>query len=153
MTTNGVPFYRLADQLAQAGLTGVNISLDTFDPDRFQAITGVDALPFVLQAIDSAKILWPGHVALNMVVLPGNIHEIPEFVRFAANNNVLVRFCELTPHGPYMQHNLDFFRQNHVPKDQILTALSALGTHRISFINHSLKTLLFFQKSILHFRK
>lgn len=123
MTTNGIPFYRLADKLSGAGLTGVNISMDTFNPDKFREITGVAALPLVLQAINNARRLFPNKVALNMVVMKTNLQEIPEFIDFSVKTGVMVRFCELTPNGPYMADNPGYFDQNHVSKQEILDTL------------------------------
>ena len=54
MTTNGVLFADQVEELKKAGLTGVNISLDTLDRERFCAITGTDAVKEVLHAIQKA---------------------------------------------------------------------------------------------------
>ena len=51
MTTNGILLKQHLDELLEAGLSGVNISLDTLDPERFRNITGVDALDQVLDSI------------------------------------------------------------------------------------------------------
>jgi cyclic pyranopterin phosphate synthase len=126
MTTNGVPFYRLAEDLALAGLTGVNISLDTFDPEKFRELTGRNALPFVLRAIEKARELFD-KVAVNVVIMRRNFNEIADFIGFSRATGIMVRFCELTPHGPFMGTNPDFFDRNHVTKDEILGALQELA--------------------------
>lgn len=127
MTTNGVLFNKLADDLATAGLTGVNISLDTLVSEKFKAITGVDALPLVLGSIEKAHQLFGEKVSINMVVMKDNFDEIEDFVEFSRQKGVMVRFCELTPQGPYMETTPDFFSQNHISKEQILTALKELA--------------------------
>jgi len=126
MTTNGVPFYRLAEPLAKAGLTGVNVSLDTFDPEKFKELTGRRALPLTLEAIRKAKELFK-KVAINMVVMRRNFDEIRDFVEFSRTTGIMVRFCELTPHGPFMETNPEFFDDNHVPKEEIMEALKAIA--------------------------
>src|SRR3712207_3546705 len=54
LTTNGHTFPKRAAALKRAGLDRVTISLDSLKPENFRRITGVDALPNVLQAIDAA---------------------------------------------------------------------------------------------------
>ncbi len=127
MTTNGVPFYRLVEDLAAAGLNGVNISLDTLDREKFHQITGADALPYVLEAIEKSRHLFERQVALNMVVMRKNLAEMRDMAEFARQTGILVRFCELTPHGPYMQVNPRLFPEQHVPKDEIISVLEGLA--------------------------
>lgn len=127
MTTNGIPFFAKAEELKEAGLTGVNISLDTLDPAKFHAITGVNAFNSVMQAIESSSRLFPDKVAINMVVTKNNIDELRSFMDFSRQMGVMVRFCELTPQGPYMKRNPEFFTQNHVTRDEILEALEEIA--------------------------
>jgi len=127
MTTNGVLFNKIAENLADAGLTGVNISLDTLDQNKFKFITGVDALPLVLGSIEKARNLFGSNVSINMVVMKNNLDEIRDFVEFSRQTGVMVRFCELTPQGPYMEDSPDFFAQNHVPKEGILNAIKEVA--------------------------
>ncbi|MCR4329993.1 MAG: radical SAM protein [Candidatus Roizmanbacteria bacterium] len=127
MTTNGALFYKMAENLANAGLTGVNISLDTLNQDKFKLITGVDALHLVLGSIEKARNLFGSHVSINMVVMKDNLDEMRDFVEFSRKTGVMVRFCELTPQGPYMEASPDFFAQNHVPKEDILNAIREIA--------------------------
>ncbi len=97
MTTNGLLLTDKAKQLRDAGLDSVNISLDTFRPDRFKAITGVDGLDKVIDAIEAADSvgLKP---KINTVVIRGwNDDEIIDFVNFALNTRHIVRFIEFMP--------------------------------------------------------
>src|SRR3989338_2933100 len=87
---------------------GVNISLYTLYPEKFQAITGVNALELVLKSIGKAHYLFGKNVSINMVVMRNNFDEIRDFVEFSRQTGVMVRFCELTPHGPYMESLPDF---------------------------------------------
>jgi cyclic pyranopterin phosphate synthase len=99
MTTNGLLLGKngKAKQLRAAGLESVNISLDTFRRDRFKAITGIDGLNKVINAIEAAE-----HVGLkvkvNTVVIRGwNDDEIVDFANFARDTGHIVRFIEFMP--------------------------------------------------------
>ena len=54
LTTNGFYLQELAEELKEAGLRRINVSLDTLRRDRFQRLCGVDALERVLQGIEAA---------------------------------------------------------------------------------------------------
>lgn len=101
LTTNGLTLARQARVLAAAGLRRVNVSLDSLDAERFQRITGIDALPRVLEGIDAAIASGLSPLKLNCVVVRGeNDHEGPDLLRFAADRQVELRFIELMPMGP-----------------------------------------------------
>ena len=91
MTTNGTLLADLAPALSEAGLSRVNISLDSLDHDTYKAITGRDCLDEVLAGIDASLAAGLTPVKLNMVVLKGiNEHEIDEFIRFVKGNRDLI---------------------------------------------------------------
>lgn len=98
LTTNGVLFARKAQQLKQAGLSGVNISLDSLNRETFQKIARRDALGQVLDSIDAALRLEFTMVKINMVVMAGvNEHEMLDFVELARHRPINVRFIEYMP--------------------------------------------------------
>jgi GTP 3',8-cyclase len=97
MTTNGLLLSDKVKELKQAGLDGVNISLDTFRADRFKAIAGVDGLDRVLTAIKAADNVGL-KVKINAVVIRGwNDDEVVDFARFARDTGYTVRFIEFMP--------------------------------------------------------
>lgn len=97
MTTNGVLLHRHAAALADAGLTGVNISLDTLDPERFLAITRRTGCDAVLAAIRLAGERFRS-VKVNVVAMRGfNDDELPAFVELTREQAITVRFIELMP--------------------------------------------------------
>lgn len=101
MTTNGLTLPRMAQVYADAGLQRINLSLDTLDPERFARMTGVDGLSRVLGGLAAAKRAGLSPIKINSVVIRGeNDADIPSMVRFAAANDVPVRFIELMPMGP-----------------------------------------------------
>lgn len=97
MTTNGMLLSNKVKLLKDAGLGSVNISLDTFRPDRFKAMTGVDGLNKVLDAVDKAH-HFGLKVKINTVVVRGwNNEEIVDFANFARDTGHTVRFIEFMP--------------------------------------------------------
>ena len=95
MTTNGLLFGEKAKKLKDAGLESVNISLDTFRPARFKAITGLDSINKVIEAINAAENVGL-NVKINTVVIRGwNDDEIVDFARFARDTGHIVRFYRI----------------------------------------------------------
>ena len=99
MTTNGVLLTKYAAELRAAGLSAVNISLDTLDRQRFIDITGANHLQEVLQSIDEA--MKQGlKVKINTVLQRDkNADEWPRLIELAKDRPIDVRFIELMPIG------------------------------------------------------
>lgn len=102
LTTNGVALWRKLDTMAEAGLTGVNLSLDTLDPHLFQIITrrkGFDAVVKSMDKILELNKLGAGiKLKINCVVTRGvNDREILDFVELGREKNIEVRFIEYMP--------------------------------------------------------
>lgn len=99
MTTNGILLGEKLTELLEAGLDGVNVSLDTLDRKRYEAITGSDGLQTVLSAINKAADAGL-RVKINAVLQPGvNDSEWRELLEFARERRVDVRFIEMMPIG------------------------------------------------------
>ena len=96
MTTNGVLLGNYAKQLKEAGVDGVNISLDTLDPEEFYKITGKRELQEVLAGIRAVKTAGLP-VKLNAVNRK-ELDPIP-LVRYAQEENLPIRFIEMMPVG------------------------------------------------------
>lgn len=99
MTTNGVRLPELARPLAEAGLNGVNISIDSLDPARFREITRGGQLAPVIAGTHAA--IEAGlEVKLNIVALDGvNDGELERLVDWAWEIGATPRFIELMPIG------------------------------------------------------
>jgi cyclic pyranopterin phosphate synthase len=98
LTTNGATLRLLAHDLAAAGLQRINISLDTFRPERFFAITRRAELPKVLDGIDAAIEAGLQPVKINAVMMRGvNDDELLDFATFGRDKGVVVRFIEFMP--------------------------------------------------------
>jgi cyclic pyranopterin phosphate synthase len=97
LTTNGTVLKKYALELKQAGLSRVNVSLDTLQPDKFRYITRLGELKTVLEGIEAAKEAGFEPVKINTVVMRGiNDDEILDFARMTYEG-WHVRFIELMP--------------------------------------------------------
>ena len=123
MTTNGYRLAGLVDELRAAGLRGVNISLDSLDPEAFRRITGSSRFGAVMAAIDAS--LEAGFaVKINTVLLAGqNDDELERWIAFVRERPVAVRFIELMRTGG----NGDYFAERHVRGTQVTDRLRAEG--------------------------
>jgi cyclic pyranopterin phosphate synthase len=98
LTTNGTLLKKCALELKQAGLSRVNVSLDTLKADKFQYITRLGKLKDVLEGIEAAKEAGFQPVKINTVVMRGiNDDEILDFAKMTYEDGWHVRFIELMP--------------------------------------------------------
>lgn len=98
LTTNGVSLEDLARPFRDAGVSKLNVSLDTLRRDRFTRITGRDRLREVLRGIEAALSAGFSPIKLNVVVMGGiNDDELCDFVEFSRHRPLNVRFIELMP--------------------------------------------------------
>ncbi|KAL8860822.1 MAG: hypothetical protein Q9178_002852 [Gyalolechia marmorata] len=102
LTTNGISLHRKLDAMVEAGLTGVNLSLDTLDPNQFQIMTrrnGFDAVMRSLKRILEMNRLGAGlKLKINAVIMRGvNEREIVSFVEMGREHDMEVRFIEYMP--------------------------------------------------------
>jgi len=104
LTTNGLSLHRKLDAMVEAGLTGINLSLDTLDPWQFQLMTRRAGFSAVQKSIDRIFELKRKGADLkfkiNCVVMRGlNDREILPFVELTRDKDVEVRFIEYMPFG------------------------------------------------------
>ena len=100
VTSNGIVFARHARALKQAGLSHVNLSLDTLDASRFKQITQRDGHAKVMQALQTACALQFDSVKVNCVVQRGvNDDELAAFAALTRDEALQVRFLEFMPFG------------------------------------------------------
>ena len=98
MTTNAERLPAMAQELRDAGLSGLNISLDTLDAKRFEAIARRDVLDRVLRGIDAAAEAGFEGTKINAVAIAGfNDDELADLCRFAWSKQMTPRFIELMP--------------------------------------------------------
>lgn len=100
MTTNGSQLTKYAQQLADAGVKRLNISLDSLCPNKFKAMTRVGNLEQVLAGIQAARQAGFTSVKINSVVIQGhNEDEIMDLTDFAVENELDITFIEEMPLG------------------------------------------------------
>lgn len=125
LTTNGILLHEVLDDLYDAGIDAINISLDTLNKDNFKKITRRDGLEKVLMSIDKAYDLGI-RVKINCLAIRDfNLKEIVEIASFAKDREIDVRFIELMPIGFGKKYT-------QIDNDEILSILeSHFGTFEI----------------------
>lgn len=127
MTTNGIKLDELAEPLARAGLSQVNISIDSLDPEKFRRITRRGDLDDVWCAIAAAEAAGLLPIKLNCVVTRGfNDDEVVELARLSLRNDWEVRFIELMPLGSVADFQQDQVVPSSETKARIEAALGPL---------------------------
>ena len=125
LTTNGILLHEMLDDLYDAGIDAINISLDTLNKDNFKKITRRDGLEKVLMSIDKAYDLGI-RVKINCLAIRDfNLRELDEIASFAKDREIDVRFIELMPIGFGKKYT-------QIDNDEILSILeSRFGTFEI----------------------
>ena len=99
LTTNGSQLSKYAQELADAGVKRINVSIDTLDAAKFKEITRWGDLPKVLEGVDAAQKAGL-KVKINAVALKGfNDHEIPSLMRWAHARDMDLTLIETMPLG------------------------------------------------------
>jgi len=128
MTTNGYRLRSIARDLSQAGLTSLNVSVDSLDPNRFAALTGCRRLQDILDGVEAALLAGIPRIKVNVVLLAGtDAGELGRFLSWARDTPLTVRFIELMEIG----HDPAFFRDNHVATAQMERWLTGMGWNRL----------------------
>lgn len=125
LSTNGVKFTAMAEELRAAGLHRVNISADSLRPERVRAIARRSVAFSPIEAAERATDVGLEPVKLNVVVMRGvNDDEVEDFARLTLERPWHVRFIELMPVGDMREETLDRV----VPSDELLERLRRLGS-------------------------
>ncbi|CAH0525532.1 GTP 3',8-cyclase MoaA [Vibrio hippocampi] len=123
-TTNG---YRMAKQVAtwrEAGLTHINVSVDSLDPRMFHQITGENKFFDVMAGIDRALEIGYPQVKVNVVLMKDrNAKQLPEFLQWIKDRPIQLRFIELMQTGEMDE----LFNNHHVSGVEIRNQLIANG--------------------------
>ncbi|GAB4421135.1 MAG: GTP 3',8-cyclase MoaA [Anaerolineales bacterium] len=100
ITTNAMLLEKMAQPLAEAGLTRVNVSLDTLDPEKFHRITRFGGIDRVWRGLQAAQDAGLTPLKINTVVVRGvNDDELLSLARLSVENPWHIRFIELMPVG------------------------------------------------------
>lgn len=128
MTTNGYRLAKQAQAWRAAGVSAINVSVDSLDPARFAQITGHDRLHQVLDGIEAARDAGFDSVKLNAVLMRGvNDRELDSMIQFVATRDLSLRFIEVMR----TNDNAAFFADRHLAGQSVINRLQALGWSRL----------------------
>ena len=119
ITTNGIGLDKRIDELVEAGLTRINISLDTVDRDHFARLTRRDRLPSVFAGIEAAKRAGLTPLKINAVLMRDTLAGAADLLEWSLANGVRLRFIEQMPLDADEQWAMD----NMVPAAELLAVL------------------------------
>ena len=114
ITTNGYRLDKIANDIKNSGLDGINISIDSLNPDTFKKITGHNRLEEILRGIKNLQELNFKNIKINAVLLKGvndSEKDFNDWSEFIKNNEIDFRYIELMQTGD----NLNYFNNYHVP--------------------------------------
>ena len=123
ITTNGYRLDKISKNIKDSGLDGINISIDTLNPETFKIITGHDRLPEILKGIKNLQELNFNNIKINAVLLKGindSEKDFDQWAEFIRNNEIDFRYIELMQTGD----NLDYFNKYHVPAKKFTNYLN-----------------------------
>lgn len=123
ITTNGILLYDKAEELKEAGLKRVNISLDTLKADKYSTITRGGDINKVLMAIEKCVEIGMTPVKLNVVLIKGlNDDEVEALINLTRELPVDVRFIELMPIG----EGARYYAEGRMSSEEIISAYPQL---------------------------
>ena len=123
ITTNGYKLDKIANDIKNSGLDGINISIDSLDPKTFKKITGHERLEEILRGIKNLQKLNFRNIKINAVLLKGindSEKDFDSWAEFIKNNEIDFRYIELMQTGD----NLDYFNKYHVPSKKFVDYLN-----------------------------
>jgi cyclic pyranopterin phosphate synthase len=120
LTTNGVLLERFAEDIYDAGITRINISLDSLIAEKYRSITRIGDLNMVKRGIETVHRVGFSPIKINVVAIRGfNDDEIVDFAKLTLDNPYQVRFIEFMPIGsPALNNNLGFL-SNDIVREKI----------------------------------
>lgn len=119
ITTNGILLKKYAKELKNAGLSRVNISIDSLDKNKYKEITRGGNIGDVLGGIAAAKKVGLTPIKLNTVLIGGfNDDEIKDFIKLTLDEEIDVRFIELMPLGEASTWSRSHFIPNTIILDR-----------------------------------
>ena len=114
ITTNGYRLDKIANDIKNSGLDGINISIDSLNAETFKKITGHDRFEEILRGIKNLQKLNFKNIKINAVLLKGvndSEKDFNDWAEFVKKNEIDFRYIELMQTGD----NLDYFNNYHVP--------------------------------------
>jgi GTP 3',8-cyclase len=126
LTTNGVLLGKYAEDLYKAGLTRVNVSFDTLNPETYKYITKRDYMESAKDGIEKAVKAGLNPVKVNMVVMKGiNDNEIWDMFRFCKDTGAILQLIELLKTEDSQES--EFFDEYHYDMGELEDELSKIS--------------------------
>jgi cyclic pyranopterin phosphate synthase len=126
MSTNGSQLPHMAEPLHDAGVSRLNISLDSLNSQLFKTLTRTGELSRVIAGIDAALAAGFRHTKINCVVLKGrNDNEVVDLVRFAIDRQLDISFIEEMPLGVITEHQRN---ESYCSSDEVRARLGEIFT-------------------------
>lgn len=131
LTTNGILLPKMARRLREAGLSRVNISLDTLDRRQYAQITRRDCLPEALAGIDAALEAGLDPVKINAVTVRSLNQDYFDFAKMSIDRPLHVRFIEYMPVGESAGFDgLGWGEQDVYSSEQLVADINARAVER-----------------------
>ncbi|MFX0039223.1 MAG: GTP 3',8-cyclase MoaA [Promethearchaeota archaeon] len=124
VTTNGFLLNEKAEELYDAGLNRINVSLGSLDPEVYNKIYGSNSLKRVLKGLIKAKQIGFEPIKLNFVLMKGiNDHELDKMIEFCGKNGYILQLIELHEVSDAIGGNGDFYKKHYVDVKPIIKEL------------------------------
>lgn len=124
LTTNGYRMERDVELWQQAGITDINVSVDSLDTRQFQLITGENKLQSILSGIDRAFEIGYKKIKVNAVLMKQyTAHELDKFLAWIKDKPIQMRFIELMETGEMDS----FFKEQHLSGQSVMERLFREG--------------------------
>ncbi len=132
LSTNATQLHKHADALFRAGVSRINVSLDSLDKACMQSITGRDSFSSIMAGLQAGKRAGFKPIKLNMVVMAGvNDHEVQRMAEFCFSEGFILRLIEAMPMGSTGQNSqyrdIGPIRDELVRKFDLVPAAEELG--------------------------
>jgi len=119
LSTNATLLETQSEALKQAGISRINVSLDSLQPEKFKQITGGELQP-VLDGLMAAKEAGFSPIKINMVAMKGlNDDEFEDMVKFCLQHDFTLRFIETMPMGATGNDATDHYLDLQTVKQQL----------------------------------
>ena len=146
ITTNGILYSNIAQQLKDAGILKINFSLDTLNAEDYKKICGHDGFDKVIKSIEEATKLYE-RVKINCVVTKSSRHVIKEMIDYFGKygEKMIVRFLEMVPCGQMYENDKSMFGQNFLSVKKMISDFKKIGKLSKVFVEGDVPKSLYYK--------